>query len=61
LDERLRMWQSRTLVTLVILPFFHGHEGGSAGEDLMAELGFVVGLGLFVVLVGVVCGTVSAA
>ena len=43
------------LLTLVLLELVHGVEAGAAGEELMAELGFVVGLLDFVVvLLGVV-------
>lgn len=31
-----------TLFALAVFEHFHGHEAGSAGEDFVGELGFVV-------------------
>ena len=44
----------RTVPTLVVLEHLHGGERGTAGEQLMAELGLVVRLvGLLVLVAGV--------
>jgi hypothetical protein len=48
-------WRTRTLLALPVLEHLHGHEGSTASDDLVAELGFVVILlvGLVVVVLGV--------
>lgn len=44
-----------TLLPLLVLEHLHGHEGSTAGEELVAELGLVVILlvDLVVVVLGV--------
>ena len=44
-----------TLLPLLVLEHLHGHERGTAGEQLVAELGLVVVLvGLVVAVFGIV-------
>lgn len=48
------IWLFLTLLPLLVLEHLHGHEGSSAGEQLVAELGLVVILvDLVVVVLGV--------
>jgi hypothetical protein len=48
-------WGALTLLALPVLEHLHGHEGSTAGDDLVAELGLVIILlvGLVVVVLGV--------
>lgn len=50
-----------TLLPLLVLEHLHGHEGSTAGEQLVAELGLVVILVDLVVVVLGVAFEVSAA
>ena len=52
---------SLTLLPLPVLEHLHGHEGSTAGEQLVAELGLVVILVDLVVVVLGVAFEVSAA
>ena len=52
---------SLTLLPLLVLEHLHGHEGSTAGEQLVAELGLVVILVDLVVVVLGVAFEVSAA
>ena len=52
-----------TLLPLLVLEHLHGHEGSTAGEELVAELGLVVILlvDLVVVVLGVAYEVLDAA